>query len=68
MEIRCPVTKKFHLEVNTEEYLGDLEKLGIEQQTPLIIRIPCSKCKIIEQFEIYRDRTIIKKEINKFHK
>lgn len=54
MEIRC--TKAFHFKINIEEYIGDLEKLGIEQQTPLIISVPCARCKAIETYEIYKDR------------
>lgn len=54
MEIRC--SKAFHLKINIEEYIKDLEKLGIEQQTPLIISIPCPRCKAIETYEIYKDR------------
>lgn len=44
------------MKINIEEYIEDLEKLGIEQQTPLIISIPCSRCKAIETYEIYKDR------------
>jgi hypothetical protein len=54
MEIRC--AKAFHLKINIEEYITDLEKLGIEQQTPLVISVPCAKCKAIETYEIYKDR------------
>lgn len=68
MEIRCPRTKKFHFNINIEEYINDLEVLGIEQQTPLLIRVPCSKCKMIETFELYKDRYYTKSEPNKFHK
>lgn len=69
MEIKCPRTKKFHININIEEYLTDLEKIGVEQQTPIKIRIPCSKCKMIEEFEIYsKDRILINSEPNKFHK
>lgn len=68
MEIRCPRTKKFHFKINIEEYLEDLERLGVEQQTPIIVSIPCSKCKMIETFEIYKNRTLIKSAENKYHK
>jgi phage FluMu protein Com len=60
MEIKCPRTKRFHFKINIEEYISDLEKLGIEQQTPIIVTIPCSKCKMIETYEIYKDRVLIK--------
>lgn len=68
MEVKCPRTKKFHFEINIEEYISDLEKIGIVQQTPIIIRIPCNKCKMIEEFEIYKNRVSVKSEPNKFHK
>lgn len=68
MEIRCPRTKKFHFNINIEEYITDLEKVGVEQQTPIKIKIPCAKCKMIETYEIYKDRIFIKSEQNKFHK
>lgn len=68
MEVRCPRTKKFHFNINIEEYITDLEKLDIEQQTPIRVRIPCSKCKMIEEFEIYKDRIIVKSEENRYHK
>lgn len=66
MEIKCPRTKRFHFSINIEEYINDLERLGIEQQTPIIINIPCSKCKMIETYEIYKDRVNCKSKENKF--
>ena len=68
MEIKCQITKKIHININIEEYISDLEKIGVEQQTPVIVRIPCSKCKMIETYEIYKDRILIKSEPNRFHK
>ena len=68
MEVKCPRTKKFHFSINIEEYIHDIEALGIEQQTPIKVKIPCSKCKMIETYEIYKDRVLIKSEPNKFHK
>ena len=65
MEVRCPRTKRFHFNINIEEYIGDLEKLGIEQQTPITITIPCAKCKMLETYEIYKNKTIIKSKENK---
>lgn len=68
MEIKCPRTKKFHFGINIEEYIGDLEKLGIEQQTPIIIKIPCSRCKMIEEFTIYKNRVSVNSVPNIYHK
>lgn len=60
MEIRC--TKAFHFKINIEEYIRDIERLGVEQQTPLIISVPCAKCKAIETYEIYKDRYYFKSQ------
>ena len=27
--------------------------MGIEIKTPILIKIPCGKCKLIEEYEIY---------------
>lgn len=55
MQIRCHASKRFLMNLNIEEYLNDLEKLGISQQTPLIIEIPCKTCKTIEVYEVYKN-------------
>lgn len=53
MVIRCKKSKRFLCEINIEDYLKNLEKLGISQQIPLRIIIPCRACKQIEIYEIY---------------
>lgn len=65
MEVKCPRTKRFHFSINIEEYISDLERLGIEQQTPIRVTIPCSKCKMLEEYEIYKDRILMKSKPNK---
>lgn len=65
MEVKCPRTKRFHFSINFEEYIEDLEKIGIEQQTPIIINVPCNKCKMIETYELYKNRIVIKSKNNK---
>ena len=54
MELRCHASKRFLMNINIEEYLADLEKLGISQQTPLLIEIPCKTCKTVEVYELYK--------------
>lgn len=54
MEVRCHASKRFLMNVNIEDYLKDLERIGISQQTPLIIEIPCKTCKAIEVYELYK--------------
>lgn len=41
------------MNINIEEYYNSLKKMGIDTTMPLIIEIPCSKCKMVEVFEIY---------------
>lgn len=55
MELRCHASKRFLMNINLEDYLNDLEKLGISQQTPLEIEIPCKTCKTIEVYELYKN-------------
>ena len=45
------------MNIGIEEYIKDLEKLGISQQTPLQVEIPCKTCKTIEVYEIYKNGT-----------
>lgn len=58
MELRCHATHRFLMKINIEEYIGDLEKLGISQQTPIRVEIPCRKCRAIEKYEIYPGKAI----------
>lgn len=66
MKVICTESGRFQFEINIEEYISDLEKLGIEQQTPIIIKIPCKICKRTEQYKIYKNRFIMEPE-NKRH-
>ena len=43
MRIRCKLTKRFLFEIDIEEYLSNLKKMGISQEIPLKIIIPCPK-------------------------
>lgn len=56
MQIRCKNTNAYLLKINIEDYLNQLEKIGISQQTPIQIEIPCKRCKMIETYYIYKDR------------
>lgn len=53
MEIKCQATKRFLFNIDIENYYNNLKKLGVDITTPLIIEIPCQKCKMIEVYEIY---------------
>ncbi len=61
MKIKCKKTNRFLCEISIEEYLKNLEMLGISQQLPLIIKIPCKNCKETEYYEIYSTHYILKK-------
>ena len=56
MQIRCKNTKAYLLNIDIENYIKQLENIGISQQTPLVIEIPCKRCKMIETYYIYKDR------------
>lgn len=45
MIIRCKKTKRYLCEVEIEQYLENLEKLGISQEIPLEIKVLCKSCK-----------------------
>ena len=53
MIIKCKKTKRFLCKVNIETYLENLRSLGISQEIPLRISVPCRDCKKIEVYDIY---------------
>lgn len=66
VEIRCTASKRFLLSVDIETYnksIEDLTKASIN--LPLIIHIPCPKCKMIEEYHIYPNHYIHKKSFKK---
>lgn len=65
MKIKCKKTKRFLCEINIEEYLKNLEKLGVSQQIPLKLIIPCRSCHEIEMYEIYENHYLFDKNIDK---
>lgn len=58
MIIKCKKTKRFLCKIDIESYLLELEKLGIEQNIPLKIVVPCRNCKESEIYEVYRHHYI----------
>lgn len=58
MEIRCKKTKRFLIEIEIENYLANLRKIGIKQEIPLRITLPCPRCHKIEVYEIYENRYV----------
>lgn len=58
MKIRCKKTRRFLVEIEIEEYLENLRKIGIKQEIPLKITLPCPRCHKIEVYEIYENRYV----------
>ena len=58
MKIKCKKTKRFLLEIEIEEYLKALEQIGISQEIPLRITLPCPRCHQIEQYDIYKNHYV----------
>ena len=56
MKIRCKKTHRFLVDIDIENYLSNLRKLGIKQEIPLRITIPCPRCHNIEIYDIYENR------------
>ena len=56
MKIRCKKTHRFLVDIDIENYLLNLRKLGIKQEIPLRITIPCPRCHNIEVYDIYENR------------
>lgn len=58
MRIGCKKSKRFLLEIDIESYLENLRKIGIKQEIPLKITVPCPRCHEIEVYEIYENRYV----------
>ena len=65
MIIKCKKSKRFLCEIDIEQYLSNLEQLGISQQIPLKLTIPCRACKQIEIYEIYEKHYNFKENLKK---
>lgn len=58
MIIRCKKTRRFLVEIDIEEYLENLRKIGIKQEIPLKITLPCPRCHQVETYEVYENRYV----------
>lgn len=58
MIVRCKKTRRFLVEIDIEEYLENLRKIGIKQEIPLKITLPCPRCHQVETYEIYENRYV----------
>lgn len=55
MILRCKKSKRFLCELNIEDYLFNLEQLGVSQEIPLQVIVPCRICKQVEIYNVYKD-------------
>ena len=58
MKIRCKKTRRFLVDIDIETYLSNLRKIGIKQEIPLRITLPCPRCHTIEVYDVYEDKYI----------
>lgn len=65
MIIRCKKTKRFLCELKIEEYLENLEKIGIVQELPIKLIIPCRICKKKEVYNIYKTHYVFLENLKK---
>ena len=61
MEIRCKKTRRFLVDIDIETYLANLKKLGVKQEIPLRITLPCPRCHKVEVYLVYEDRYVFEK-------
>ena len=61
MKIRCKKTRRFLVEIDIESYLLNLRRLGIKQEIPLVVTLPCPRCHKVEVYEIYENRYVFKR-------
>ena len=53
MKIRCKKSKRFLCDIDIESYLIHLNDIGVIQEIPLKLKIPCKACKKVEIYNIY---------------
>ena len=56
MKIRCKKTRRFLIDIDIEGYLCNLRKIGIKQEVPLRIVVPCPRCHKAEVYDIYETK------------
>lgn len=65
MEVKCKKTHRFLVEIDIETYLSNLKKLGIKQEIPLRITLPCPRCHKVEVYDIYETHYLFVENKNK---
>ena len=46
------------MDIDIESYLKQLEDIGIVQEMPIKVTIPCKSCKQIEVYYIYKNKYV----------
>lgn len=44
------------MEIDIEVYLENLRAIGVKQEFPLRIVVPCPRCHKVEVYEVFEDR------------
>lgn len=65
MRITCKKTKHFLCEIDIEQYLKNLEEMGISQEIPLTLTLNCRRCHKTEVYKIYKNHYKFEKNIDK---
>lgn len=58
MEIKCRKSNRFLMDIDIESYLKQLEDIGIVQEMPIKVTIPCKSCKQVEVYYIYKNKYV----------
>ena len=58
MKIRCKKTRRFLIEIDIESYLSNLRMIGIKQEIPLKITVPCPRCHKSEVYDVYENKYV----------
>ena len=64
MIIRCKKTHRFLVDIDIETYLANLKKMGIKQEIPLRITMPCPRCHKIEVYDVYEEHYVFIKNMS----
>ena len=46
------------MDIDIESYLKQLEDIGIVQEMPIKVTIPCKSCKQVEVYYIYKNKYV----------
>lgn len=53
------------MDIDIESYLDNLRKIGIKQELPLKVTVPCPRCHKVEVYEVYENRYVFIENISK---